>query len=1267
MILALVAALVGPYFVDWDGWRETFEAEASRAAGTPVTISGPIAVRLLPTPSLDLGSVALSAGGTRLSTRAMRVELALGPLMRGQWRVAELTLDAPQLDLTLDGAGRIGAPALPAGFDPDMLSVERLVVENGRAVLADASSGGNVTLDNVVFKGDLRSLAGPLRGEGAFVTGGTLYGVRLSAGRAGADGGVRLRLNVDPLDRPLLVETDGTLWLGGPTPRFDGALTLSRPAGTGLGPGRAVAHEPWRGTGRRDATASRAKLAQAELQYGPEDRAVRLTGSADLVLGRFPRLDLAVQGRHVDLDRAAAVAPSDQRSPPEALQGVLRNLVAGLRAPVPVKAALEIDSLVAGGTTLQNLKGTVASAADGVALDGVELRAPGLTQLRLSGALRTTGQGLAFAGPVSLESGDPRALSAWIEGRADAPKDAAKSLGPLRAKGDVVLDHDRVAVEALSFEIDRKAVEGRFAYAWPAAGRSAWLDAALKAGEIDLDSTVALVSGALAGAKAEWPAEATLALTVGKAVWGRLAADRVEARVGYGAGGVTIERLAIGDLRGATLEGAGRIDTSITAPQGSVTLALKAPRTDALVALLEEFAPEQARELRRYASALGSAELRAKLDVVPASPDPAGGRQRSAATLSVDGRLGTVRLAVAASGTGDPSMPAAAQVRIDGTLEGKESAALAALLGIDRVVALDGRPATVTLAGGGRLDGDIEAKLDVASGGLWITASGTGRREIDGLSGRADVSVTASDARLLASAGTGPLPVSLKSRVTLSGPDLRLDDLAGRIAGAGVKGHLALRLAEPRAVDGRIETTDLALPPVLAAVTGATRRPAGRDSGTSDFWPTEPFGRPGFADLFGRIEIEAARAVLLPGMVAQNLTAVVRLDGFSFAVEDAKARLADGALSVDAELRQVPTGLSARTRLALSGADIARLVPGSGKAPPAQGRLSISAELDGAGLSPAALVGALRGTGAVTVDDVQLSGLDPKAVDAGIRAVERGLPLERLAGYLVPVLETGRLSVPKTGGALSVVDGRVRLGPMDATVDGTDVSLSAGLDLGSDALDARFTLLGPGREDAPGGRRPEVGVTLRGPWAAPKRTVDTTALVTWVTLRSVEQEAKRVEAAEREAKRRDALAAAERARLEKERLERERVAREAAAREVAAREAAARATLEVERPAPSEPDPAATASTPAAGRPANAAPALPAPIEIKPQPVRPATGVTPGSPQSAQAGAGAQAQGQGTGGQQPAARPARPASAQAQPQPETRSPVRSLMQLFNIQ
>src|SRR5262249_26728647 len=152
-----------------------------------------------------------------------------------------------------------------------------------------------------------------------------------------------------------------------------------------------------------------------------------------------------------------------------------------------------------------------------------------------------------------------------------------------------------------------------------------------------------------------------------------------------------------------------------------------------------------------------------------------------------------------------------------------------------------------------------------------------------------------------------------------------------------------------------------------------------------------------------------------------------------------------------------------------------------------------------------------------SADSLQLSGLDPKAIEAAIQASDRGLPIERVGDVVRGALDSGRLNVPSLGGAIAIGDGRVTLGPLTTPAQGADVAIVGNYGLGEDALDLRFALTGAPKGDM--SRRPELAVAFKGPLDAPRRTVDTTALVNWLTLRAVELEAKRLEAAEREAKR----------------------------------------------------------------------------------------------------------------------------------------------------
>ena len=232
IILALVAALVGPLFVDWGSYRGEFEARASRLTGLDFRVTGPIDARVLPTPTIVLQGVEFGRPReiARVRARALRIEFALGALLRGEWRIADARLEGPELTAQLDGSGRVSWPVPKHGFDLDGVSIERLEIEDGRAVLADGASDARVVLDKLDFKGELRSLAGPVKGAGSFVVGDQRYPYRLSTSHITNDGGMKVRLAVDPDDHSLTAEADITIWNDAAKPRFDGCLLYTSPS-----------------------------------------------------------------------------------------------------------------------------------------------------------------------------------------------------------------------------------------------------------------------------------------------------------------------------------------------------------------------------------------------------------------------------------------------------------------------------------------------------------------------------------------------------------------------------------------------------------------------------------------------------------------------------------------------------------------------------------------------------------------------------------------------------------------------------------------------------------------------------------------------------------------------------------------------------------------------------------------------------------------------------------------------------------------------------
>ena len=138
LILALLAALVGPYFVNWNDHRAFFEAEASRLVGLNVRVAGPIKAGVLPSPSVTLGDIEIGPAGqaSRLRARSLSIELALGSLMRGEIRAVEMRLVGPQFSIGLNSLGQVDWPAMAP--QTETLSIDRLSIEDGRAMLTDA-------------------------------------------------------------------------------------------------------------------------------------------------------------------------------------------------------------------------------------------------------------------------------------------------------------------------------------------------------------------------------------------------------------------------------------------------------------------------------------------------------------------------------------------------------------------------------------------------------------------------------------------------------------------------------------------------------------------------------------------------------------------------------------------------------------------------------------------------------------------------------------------------------------------------------------------------------------------------------------------------------------------------------------------------------------------------------------------------------------------------------------------------------------------------
>ena len=1109
IILALVTALVGPLLIDWGSHRSLFEAEASRLIGVNVRVTGVIDARLLPSPRLTLHDIVIGDSADAIRARSLGVEFALGPLMRGEWRAAELQLGGPQISLGLDRSGHVRAPNLAVAFRPDELSIDRLSIEDGTIALNDAASGASVTLGGVSFNGDARSLAGPIKGAGAVTIGGRRYPYRLTAGRFNDDGGARVHVSVAPVDHPLTIEADGALAFAGGAPNFDGTISLSRPVGIrsrGSAQPAQDLTQPWRLSGKIKASGRSALMQNVDFLYGSEEQGFRLAGVADLTFGAHPRVNSVLSGRQIDLDRAVASADGTRQSPAVIIRKLAEAAATAFRPALPFQIGVGIDQVTLGGGSIQNLRGDISSNADGWNLDRLEFRAPGLTQVRLSGRLAVTTDGVAFSGPTEIDASDPRTLAGWLEGRSETTQG---ELRPLSLRGDVTLASDKVAVEQLKLEFDHKPATGRLAYVFASGNRPARLDVALTAAEFDIDAALDLGRAVFAGSAMARPGEMTLAADIGRAAFAGIDARDVIARLKVDGRGVQIDRLAVADYGGGSFAASGRVETGGASPRGLLSVDIDTKQTAAVGTILETFAPKLAGPVRSVIDRVGRAKLHATADI-------AGDDKTSVAQLVVNGDLDDARIDVHSRLTGDWPKRTLADIRFDGSLGAAESAPLILLLGLERFVAVGKGPGQLKLQVNGPPDGDLGFGMQLSARGLSAQANGQARLSAEKVP-KVEVMVQVQEADVrplrssLAAGGAVPLPLKMTSRLAMTGGAMTLDDIDAKLGGSTIRGRLSIDDAALRRIDGTIEADAAEVPAFFAWMIGLP--PQVTPAGVAWNWSGEPFAAGLFGKFSGQVALKLKHARLLPQLTASDINSTLRLGKDDIALADAAGHLAGGQLSGQMTFHNAKDGVTARARISVTGANASELLSTTVQRP-ISGSMSLTAEVEGTGLSPVALVGSLKGSGKVELTDAQIAGLDPRAFDIVTRAVDQGgTPIEggRISDLVSKSLDGGPLSLQRMEAAMRVNAGQLRIDNAAAKSKDAALSVAGTLDLTDGSIDTRLVLTG---QNEAAGTRPDIFVALKGPLTAPTRSVDVSALVGWLTLRAVDDQAKRLRAIE---------------------------------------------------------------------------------------------------------------------------------------------------------
>lgn len=438
--LLLGALLAGvwlvPGMLDWNRYRDGIAALASQQLGRPVHIGGAVSLQLLPQPILTAADVSVNEdgsgdarpGGVMLSAKALRLRVALGPLLAGKVDARELVLQGADM--------RLPWPP-PAGSlaqrPPEWLTGLQARVEQSRLQVGDmALTGIDATITTDPDTGTLSAA-----GVGQAGTRTWQFTARLT--RPGRDGSAALDLSLDGQGK--LRDTGGTFsgQIG-----IDGALS-GRVAGRGpdlsaLMPAPAL---PWRGDGRLTAAAGLVVADELALEIG----GAPARGAVALRVLPAVRLDLAITAGRLDLDAW--------------LPALLGRNTGSLRAGIPTGIDLSAEAATLAGGTLRRLRAAIDVGRGPIRLRDVTAVLPGEALLSMAGQVDTEPQ-TRFDGTVRLAAPDLRGTLRWLQALLPAWV-AALPPGVLRTadlSARVTADAGQAAVAELRGAIDGAPVSG---------------------------------------------------------------------------------------------------------------------------------------------------------------------------------------------------------------------------------------------------------------------------------------------------------------------------------------------------------------------------------------------------------------------------------------------------------------------------------------------------------------------------------------------------------------------------------------------------------------------------------------------------------------------------------------------------------------------------------------------------------------------------------------------------------------------------------------
>ncbi|MFZ5671882.1 MAG: AsmA family protein [Pseudomonadota bacterium] len=1098
LVLAVAAAFVAPFIIDWGSYRTAIENYGSKVTGRQVTVAGDISGRLFPWPKLTIHDVKVAnpAGASMpdfITAEEVEVRMTLAGLLGGEIRVETIDVIRPVIAFerlaTGQGSWRLKSQAPASDFRLlDRIRLDQITVTDGTVHLIDNRRSGKATITGVNATLAAQNFVGPWRLRGMAAYRDRPIELAVNTGIWTEDAPFKFGFRIGSADGSGLVY------------QFDGVNDGNHvTGGLRIQPAASV-------DGRSDAegqlrplvmtaqvTSDFDTVALDKIEISPRDQnaegANLLTGSAEIALGANVSLKTDLRATRFDLDQVAGAKAKSLLREGGGL-ALLENTLGLMPDDVDIDATLGVTSLVVGGEAIDNAKLAFAVNQEAIRIKELSAGMPGQARGLFTGTFVVTDSGPQLAGDLAGEAGNLREFVSWVwpEGRGDIARIWTGSRGRFKLQTRFDATSDQLRLQELKYQIDESQGSGGLTLGF---GDRPALDIRLDASALDIDRFLpnGLGSGSwldTAGLLSQWAVGHDLRLTLQSGETRLNGVDARDVAIDIAAinGNIDLKTVEIGNVGDARLEITGLLAPTPKGHQGSISTGVMAEDPRSLLQLLG-LLPKNENPV--WTEALGRTDLTITTDL---KPDEEG----QSATFRVSGKSGDldIEATLAAAGQGDLL---ASEISADFTLRSATGAGLVKLAGL--------RPTTVP-AGTARLAGTLTGSL---ANGLVadVRADAFGAKgQFQGKFLRRDAVVTGTGraglfaerpSDLFTAAGIGNYAggaLSVESDVEMALPRIALPDVKGFVAGAPISGSLSFDSGNR--LKGEFSTGAVSFSRLFDLA----------------FMPWD--GRP--LDVELPFALELPRGItgelwIKPAAleIADGLTVKETQIGISASAEEVrlaafgKSELGgDVAIEIGAKPQGGGKALDGRLVMPI---DLARSLKDETGKPVAKGLAKLSVKVSGAGRTPGAVLASLQGSGSYDISGLEVANIDPERFVELVRNATTG---EELKTAFTALSSGGVLAFGDAKGIMKITDGTVTMPASAQSSEVAETRLEPKVDLPDGRLDANLQVKLKALQD-----EPHFAVTYSGRPGALTRFVDVAALESKLGFGVVERTLKELE------------------------------------------------------------------------------------------------------------------------------------------------------------